>query len=266
MTSFPEVNSRNRPADTALHNAAILLDQPIPRNTKLFATVDDALALQYLSNIWELRPDLETISSTQVAEHLGSAGHVYSTWLAAPTLISEISDEMPVILHSFSADWVVLMTEPSGAGQNSPDTPPPPQSIVDLPVVTGLRLIGYSIQPSPTGQPVNRMRLPAIDVVLYWCLDNGKWPEGLAVSLRPTQQGAYLTDAQGNIVHVDHNRPVRGLVTPQDHDTRTVVTDAFRLPLADSFLTDIDGVAVVAYTSGPHGFENVADLRLPIVQ
>ncbi len=55
--SLPAADSRNRTQDTALQHAAVLLDQPLPSNAALFASVDDALALQYLTRIWALRPD-----------------------------------------------------------------------------------------------------------------------------------------------------------------------------------------------------------------
>jgi hypothetical protein len=43
--SLPEADSRNRPNDTALDRAAVLLDQSLPAGAGLFAAVDDALAL-----------------------------------------------------------------------------------------------------------------------------------------------------------------------------------------------------------------------------
>lgn len=61
----------------------------------------------------------------------------------------------------------------------------------DASLGNGVTLAGYTVTASPTGAPVTQAA-PAVDVTLFWHLDDG-WPPGLGVSLRPTQQGAFLS-------------------------------------------------------------------------
>jgi hypothetical protein len=88
--SWPRVDSRNRAEDTGLARAAILLDQPLPEGAGLFAPVEDALALDYLINIWGLRPDLRVVSSKQAGELLQQGAAVLTTLDAAPVLLEEL--------------------------------------------------------------------------------------------------------------------------------------------------------------------------------
>ncbi|MEZ4615256.1 MAG: DUF2723 domain-containing protein, partial [Caldilineaceae bacterium] len=67
---WPTTDSRNRPADDAFDRAALLVAQPLAKGAHLFAAVDDALAIQYLSQIWQLRPDLQVVSSPEAAARL----------------------------------------------------------------------------------------------------------------------------------------------------------------------------------------------------
>ena len=72
--SWPRADSHNRPEDTGLARAGILLDQPLPQHAGLFAQVEDALALDSLVNIWGIRPDLRVVSSDADAQTLAADG------------------------------------------------------------------------------------------------------------------------------------------------------------------------------------------------
>ena len=50
--------------------------------------------------------------------------------------------------------------------------------------------------PAPTGAPVHDAD-NAVDVTLAWNLADGRWPAGLALSMRPTAGGAFLEWLEG---------------------------------------------------------------------
>jgi len=258
--SLPAVDSRNRPGDTALDRAALLLDQPLPPGAALFAAVDDALALQYLSDVWRIRPDMRVIDRRQAARHLADGAPVYVTVAAAARLYSELPPELDVTVQGVSPDWMVLRI---------PDAPP----TVDAPhpdvplhqsVTPGVTLLGYTVQPGPTGAPVTDAA-PSLDVLLYWQLAEGAWPPGLSTSVRPTQQGAFIPAAEGKgVIQRDAAHPLHGLLdltAPEGTDDSTIVVDAYRLPLAGA---EADGLAVIMYRVTDTGFENVAEVRGPL--
>ena len=107
--SLPAANSRNRPEDQALARAAILLDQDLPPEAPLFAAVDDALALQYLIDIWGVGALTgggrhPVISSREAAEHLSQGDSLLATQGATGILLDEIPADLPVQTAIFSAD------------------------------------------------------------------------------------------------------------------------------------------------------------------
>ena len=264
LGSLPEANSRDRLADTALQHAAILLDQPLPQGAKLFAAVDDALALQYLANIWQVRPDVEIINSREAATLLGSATPLFATWQSVPALVSELPSSLHPDWQSFGADWIVLHESPVTAATESLAYQASQPSTAAYQVTDVLSLVGYTVEPSPLGRPVNRPGQQSMDVVLYWHLDDAAWPEDLAISLRPTRHGEFVQGLDGNIIQVDRIRPIHGLLASQVDASLPAVIDGYRLPLTEPYPAGIDGLTVLLYASDPDGFHNVAELKLPI--
>jgi hypothetical protein len=243
--SWPQANSRNRPQDTALERAAVLLDQPLPAGAGLFAAVEDALALDYLINIWGLRPDLRVVSSLEAGQLLRNGGIVLTTLDAAPVLLEELPADLSPPRTVLSPDWLAL-------GQPPPNTAPSVSTAVG--VVKGVTLVGYAVKPAPTGAPVTEAA-PAVDVMLFWRVD-GDWPPGLGVSLRPTQAGAFVPDpATGGVIQRDAAAPAQGLVTPAP-DSPTV--DAHRVPVPNG----ADGIMLIVYQATETGFENLVELPL----
>jgi hypothetical protein len=244
--SWPRADSRNRAEDTGLARAAILLNQPLPPNAGLFAPVEDALALDYLTNIWGLRPDLRIVSSKQAGELLQQGAVVLTTLDAAPVLLEELPAGLTPARAIFSPDWLLLTAGDTAAAS--------PAVRVDAPLGDGVTLAGYTVKPSPTGAPVTQTA-PAVDVTLFWQLDAG-WPSGFGVSLRPTRQGAFLPDAAtGGVIQRDAAAPVEGLITPLPDD---LVTDALRVPVPNG----ADGVMLIVYRTTDAGFENLLELPL----
>ena len=247
--SLPEADSRDRPDDTALDHAAILLDQPLPTPANLFAVVDDALALQYLTEIWEIQPQAAVVSSQEAGERLAAGAPVLSTWQAASTLADELPPVLAPTIQSHSPDWLIFA--PPGQPTRSP------QVVVDEPVTDGVTLHGYTVTSSPTGAPVYDGP-PGLDVTLFWTLENGTWPDELAISVRPTLGGAFIPspDNPAAILQQDAPAPARGMVAaPAGSPAR--VADAYRFTGGEF----ADGVMIIVYRPVDGGFENVAEMR-----
>jgi hypothetical protein len=250
-TSLPAADSRNRPADTAFDQAATLIVQPLPPGARLFAELHDALALQYLSNIWQVRPDLQVVSSPQAADALRAGQSVFATWQAATTLQAELPPELTPVIQSAGPDWL----------QFAPTAVPPvitPTVVLLEQVTPAVSLVGYTSRLTPAPMPPATLTHPALDVTLFWSIE-GDWPAGLALSVRPTRNGSFLADPTqpGAIIQVDRPRPAHGLLTLAGAAT---MADAYRLPLP----TPADGLLVIAYRPTATGFENVAQIQLPL--
>ncbi|MFN3332446.1 MAG: protein O-mannosyl-transferase family [Caldilinea sp.] len=245
--SWPEANSRNRPQDTALDRAAVLLDQPLPVNAGLFAAVEDALALDYLISIWGVRPDLRVVSSLDAAQALHNGGVVLTTMDAATVLLEELPVDVTPPRTLFSADWLALGDMPANAHI---------AERVDASVIDAVTLAGYTVTPAPTGAPVTQAA-PAVDVALFWQI-KGAWPPGLGVSLRPTTAGAFIPDpATGGLFQRDATAPAQGLATSTPD---TPIADIHRVPMPNG----ADGVMLIVYQVTEAGFENLLELPLAV--
>ncbi len=245
VTSWPRADSRDRAGDTALNAPALLLDQPLPAGAALFAAVDDALGLDYLINIWGIRPDLRLVSSADAATVLRDGEPLLTTLAAAPVLLAELPPDLNPARQIFSPDWLALSLTsavPSTDGM----------TIVDHPVADGVALLGYHVAPAPGGEPVASAP-PAVDVTLRWALADG-WPAGLGVSLRPTRDGAFFTDAAGAIVQRDAGAPAQGLATGARVD------DMLRVPLPDG----ADGITLIVYRATDAGFDDLLEITLEL--
>ncbi len=243
MPPGPRADSRNRPGDTGLARAGVLLDQPLPAGASLFAQVEDALALDYLVDIWGIRPDLRVVSSDAAAQTLAADGTVLTTFDAAPVLLEELPARLRTPRQAFSADWLAL-------GDAARALSAQPQERIDRPLTDGVILAGYTLQPAPAaaGQ--------AVDVTLFWQLADG-WPAELGISLRPTRDGAFLPDAAtGGVIQLDAAAPAHGLAQPAPGTTR--LADFYRLPMP----ADANGVMLIVYQSSDNGFENLLELPL----
>ncbi len=252
--SLPAADSRHRPGDSALDPARALLAQPLPPDAPLFAALDDALALQYLSDVWGLRPDVQTVSSPAAAKVLAVSEPLFVTWQAAPLLRAEMQPrlgEIALVVQSETADWLRLQPADAVA-------PHTPQVAVDLAVPqTNVTLSGYTI--SISNAPADS----ALDVTLFW---QGDWPADLRISLRPTRDGAPVPapDDPAAILQRDRPGPAHGQLDRATLPSNVALADAYRLPLVEG----VDGLTVILYRvaegSTEGGFENVAEFALPL--
>ena len=258
--SLPQADSRNRAEDVALDRAALLLDQPLPAGIALFAAVDDALALQYLSAIWGIRPDVTVVSSPQAAQWLARGESVFATHEAAVTLRAELPAALPITIQSGRVDWVEFSAVKSSQSRSVGDMRPVVEG--DILAEEGIALHGYRFEPGPTGAPVHEADAP-LDLTLFWEIKDANWPDGLSISIRPTQHGAFIpdaTDPAGGIIQRDSAAPVQGLVGLGEIGIDRLLADAYRLPWPPR----ADGIIVILYRATDAGFENVAEIRLGV--
>lgn len=247
--SWERADSSNRPGDTALERAAVLLDQPLPQGAGLFAPVQDALALDYLIEIWGIRPDLAVVSSSQAGDQLRAGNPVFTTYDVAPVLLEELPPDLALQRSGAGADWLQLSMQPI--------PPQAPQQTLEDEVTPGVILKGYSITHAPTGALVSQ-EPTATGVTLYWGL-LGAWPEALGISLRPTQAGAFIPAPGGEagaIIQVDAPAPLHGLARAGD----AFVADSYRVPMPEG----ADGVLLLVYTREGDGFRNLLELPLSV--
>jgi hypothetical protein len=264
--SLPAANSRTRPADTGLDRAALLLDQPLPRDARLFAAVDDTLAIDYMTQIWGIRSDIKTLTSRDAEDDLSEGDTIFATVDALPALVNEIT--ITPQRNGYSPDWISLTT-------GAPVVPKPPiSSTVDYAVTPELELVGYSTQQSPLGKPLNPPIPHGMDVYLVWRAENGAWPAGLSISLRALHQGTPIIDpATAQPVQQDRPRPVHGLWldppstagdNPVSSGAPAEIIDPYRLSLPAPLHTQVDALQLILYRQIEGGFENVAEIFLPL--
>jgi hypothetical protein len=250
--SWPAADSRNHAEDTALDRAALLLGQPLPTNAGLFAPVEDALALDYLINIWGVRPDLHMVSSLEAGQLLRDGGVVLTTMDAAAVLLEELPTDLTPLRTAFGADWLALGNAPAPVQPTSLH----PMTTINHAITDAVTLTGYVVAPAPSGKPVIDAE-PAIVVTLFWQID-GVWPPDLGISLRPTQQGVFIPDATtGGVIQRDATAPVQGLVTPAPG---APTVDAHRVPMPNG----ADGVMLLVYRTTDAGFENLLEMPLQL--
>ncbi len=254
--SLPAADSRNRPEDSGLDRAALLLDQPLPDDAGLFAAVDDALALQYLTEIWGLGHGAQSVSSREAAVTLAAGAPLLSTWEAAPTLAEELPVSQPVRRAVISPDWVAF--HPVG----EPALIPTPAVELQTPTTAGVTLHGFDSAHAPDGDPVTAVP-SGLDVTLYWQMPAAGWPSGVNISVRPTIGGNFIADSAraDAILQTDRALPADGL------------GDSLILPVGDMLLLDpyrfeqageADGLLVLLYQATDVGFENLAEVRLSL--
>jgi hypothetical protein len=241
-----------------LQRAAVLLDQELSAD-HLFATVDDALAIQYLTDIWGIQRQAEAVSSLAAGQLLANGQPILSTVDGAPILLRELPPDLQTRLAMSSADWIVVHEASSE-----------PVEVVDAAALAPLRqdiggeieLRAYGVAPAPQGAPVLGQPQEAIDLTFLWHLPNGTWPEGLALSVRPTSGGAFISDPAGEpgaIIQRDVAQPTLSALQHVSGIHGTLL-DIQRL----TFPASADGVFLIVYRQTDEGFENLAEIPLPV--
>lgn len=274
--SWPVANSHNRLVDTALDRAAVLLDLALPQNANLFALVDDALALQYLTQVWGIRPDLLIVSSPEASERLKQGDSVLATISAASLLISEFPENVYFQAQWLNADWIIIHSADTTVSMIESV----PKVQLNETLLPGIHLAGFDAKPGPTGWLVfthsgdlsvwgsDRKITPTMDLTLYWKLAKDAWPDNLSLSVRPTLKNDWIVlNGEEEISQKDVDRPVHSLnfqVNDQQGklaDAR-LIADPYRLALNEMLPVGADGFALILYRPTEEGFENLVEFRI----
>ncbi|MBV7336866.1 DUF2723 domain-containing protein [Chloroflexi bacterium TSY] len=273
--SWPAANSHNRPGDTALDRAALLLDQTLPQNANLFASVDEALALQYLTQVWGIRPDLAIVSSPQASKRLSRGETVLVTVSAASLLVSELPAAIHFQTQPISPDWINIYS----VNTTVSIAEPVPQMQLNETLLPGIHLVGFDTKPGPTGWPVftppdrlnvwgaNRKIVPTMDLTLYWNLEEDAWLENMSLSVRPILEDEWIVlDEEEGISQKDVSRPWQNLnfsaeALQEELSKDPPFADPYRLTLKEPLPDGADGFALILYRSTEEGFENIIEFR-----
>ncbi|MEM7537976.1 MAG: DUF2723 domain-containing protein [Chloroflexota bacterium] len=273
--SLPEADSWNRLEDVDFTRQFMLLEEPLPTNAGLFANVHDTLAMQYLIDIWQVWPHMaspsdqammpEVVSSIEADERLRSGYPVLSSVDMFPTLLAELPAYPALTVQSWSPDWLILQTDVEpvdpvmalGFLQQNQKS----QHVI-TPEVTLSTYHAHVVPSTQTG------RMTVLRVYLVWELANQSWPADLSISVRPMHNGAFIpaSNPDDGILQQDASSPASGLLEAYGIPFVSPMVDAYGLALPEkpSGVQQVDGVMVILYRTVEGGFENVAELVLPI--
>ena len=230
VLSYPRADAHDRADDTGLAPAwAIVADDP-PAGTPVLATLPEALSLDYLTEIWGVRPDLETITSQEAARLLPH-DRLAATRAALPIVPAEVS---PAARYSALGPTLALIS-PAPAVDRAPGLAAWTHDFGGQ-----LRLLGGRLsENAATGQRV---------VMLDWLAL--RTPErDWSVSVRLGQDGRDLAQQ-------DHAAPVWGAYPTSRWLPGEVVGDAYAFDLPPG--AQPDRVTVILYRpDGNGGFVNL---------
>jgi hypothetical protein len=243
--SYPRADSSDRAEDTGLQPGwAILADDP-PAGTAVFGTLNETLALNYLTEIWGVRPDVYSVSSAQAQKLLAAGAPVAVTDAALPLAPAEVSPSAHY--SALGRTLVALSAAPTqhlaqfGAAPVGELRPWQHDFGGELQLAAGR--IGVD---RATGEFV---------ALLIWQAE-AQPSQDWAVSVRLTQGGK-------EIAQLDREHPVNGAYPTSRWSPGEVVADAYPFVLPPGAVPD--GLTVVVYRKLADGsFANLDVARFPL--
>jgi hypothetical protein len=210
---------------------AILADDP-PTDAAIVTTVEEKLALDYLTTIWGQRPDVRAISTAQIVQILNEERPLLVTRTAASYAAAESGLDLCYIA------WgpTLLLAAP---GQLPPL---PPISLVSTarPLGDGLELVGLKIS---AGEEAS------------------VWKVWLALRAQMAPQSDWSLSArlftdEGELAQQDHSAPALGYTPTTTLHPGDTVSDAFRFTIpADRWP---QGLRLILYRQRDDGsFQNL---------
>ncbi|HEX9117931.1 MAG TPA: DUF2723 domain-containing protein [Anaerolineae bacterium] len=238
IASYPRAALRNRADATGLAPGwAILADAP-PAGAAVLATLPEDLALDYLINIWGMRPDLRTVTAPEARSVFATHAPLVVTAGFLPLAAAEIS---PQAHYSALGPAVVALSA-------TPVTVPPAGLTPRNEDFGGsLRLVGTRLLANrATGEQV---------ALLAWQAEPGL-DRDLSISVRLTRNG-------DEVVQLDHAAPVAGAYPTSGWTAGEVVTDAYPFMLPPG--PPPDGITIIVYYQEAGGkYINLRVARLPL--
>ncbi len=237
ILSYPRANQHGHADDLALAPGwAILADDP-PPGLSILATQEEALALNYLGQVWAQRPDLHAIASRDARRLLRHGEQVAATTSAFPIVTAEVASFLRYSAIGPGLAWVRV--EPSTAVP--PGLLPWTHDFGDQ-----LRLLGGTVRRDALGRQVVRLDWQALRA------PDQDW----SVSVRLTQDGQ-------EIAQQDRAAPVNGAYPTTRWLPGEVVGDAWAFDLPPDAAPD--GLTVILYRRGEDGaFVNLDVARFPL--
>ena len=238
IVSFPQADSRDRPDDTGLAAGwAILADDP-PPGTAIFAAQDEALAIDYLTDIWGQRPDVRVVTSGEARRRLAHDAALAVTISVLPLAAAEISPDAH--LSALGSTLVRMQRMPQWDA---------PADLLPWTHDFGpeLRLIGGR---------VSRQRATGETVVLLVWQTRGAVGSDWSVSVRLTRGGQELAQ-------LDRQHPVHGAYPMTRWSPAEIVADAYAFTLPAGARPD--GLMVILYRQTAAGsFINLDAASFPL--
>ncbi len=239
IENYAVVNQRDRPQANGLAPGwALLADEP-ERNSKIVGTYAEDLALDYLTQIWSVRRDIKTLSPALIPVAFGQPLSV--SRMAMPTAQKNIAPTVKLSTHGLNL--IELKVQPAF-------TLPRPVRTVERDLGHGLQLAAYDV----------KLRAEQIDLILYW---RAARPIDLdmAVSIR-LLNGSQPVMQEAQPFQIDSAHPVAGFYAMTRWAPGEVVRDEYALP--SQVARHADQVRVLVYRATPSGFENLAEVNLPL--
>lgn len=244
--SYPRADASRRSEDTGLQPGwAILADDP-PAGMAVLGTLQETLALNYLTEIWGRRPDLRSVTSDQARALLSQGAPLAVTAAALPLAPEEVSPAA-----HYSALGRTLVDLRASPRRSLPESAAAASSVRLQPWVHtfggDIELQAGRIGANPaTGETV---------ALLVWRALN-KPAEDWSVSVRLTQEGR-------EIAQLDQEHPVYGAYPTSRWSPGEIVADPypFRLPPGSA----PDGITVILYRQLADGsFINLDVTEFPL--
>jgi len=237
LASYPYANAANRPEDTGLAPAWIILADDPPPGAAILTAHMEGLALSYVTQIWGQRSDLIVLTTADARQRFAGSGFVV-TEAALPLVPAEVS---PDARYSALGRTLVAV-QPAPAR-----TAPAGLAGWEHDFAGVVRLVGGKLKENQaTGEKV---------VMLAW-QTHTRPAEDWSVSVRLSLAGA-------EIAQVDRTHPVFGAYPMTRWAAGEIVMDAY--PVALPLHSEADGLTVILYRRAEDGsFINLDVTRFPL--
>ena len=238
---YPRANQRDLPGDTGLVPGWAILDQALPAGAAIVGSVEEKLALDYLTGVWGVRPDVEAISTAEIAHAFAQGRPVLVTASAAGYAAAESG--LPLRYTAWGPSLLL-----AGNGE-LPAMPLKGLSLVGAAVGDGLKLVGYQVMSGGPGDVWVKLALQAE------ATPGHDW----AISVRLLAKGAEIAQS-------DHPAPALGFTPTTSLHPGEIVFDAFAFVLPQG-TPPPDAVRIIFYRQLDDGtFDNLAVLEFPITK
>ncbi|HEY80809.1 MAG TPA: DUF2723 domain-containing protein [Caldilineae bacterium] len=238
---YPRADQRDRPQDAGLAPGWAILEQAPPERAAIVGDVREKLALDYLTGVWGVRPDVTAIPTSDIAQAFEEGRAVLVTVNAASYAAAESG--LPLC---YTAWGPTLLLAGNGV---LPQLPLEKMSLVAADVGDGLKLAGYQVLSGGTAPWWVRLALQAEETPAQ------DW----AVSARLLAQGQ-------EIAQVDHVAPALGFTPTASLHPGEIVFDIFAFNPPDG-TPPPDALRFILYRQRQDGgFDNLATLDFPITR